>query len=238
MIYNSNNSSNSDNNNSDSGDYEDDNYSTTSTETLSSDGSEDDYYMPFNFDFNHNSFRSDYHSNNNALSQNYLLIPEIFNKYIHGKTNLSDPTIDGQFLVLQILDYKNSNNNNNNRNCERLQQLFRYTNGLCNFYKKYYNKNFNGLNHNIIRNYSNIVLNNKYLNLEIGRIYYLKGHECVCVLKTFWIKIIQRAWKKIFKIRKQIEKLRYHPRSILYWHLTGRWPENCNHMPSLYGILN
>jgi hypothetical protein len=75
------------------------------------------------------------------------------------------------------------------------------------------------------------------LDIEIGQIYYLKGGECVCVIKTFWIKIIQRAWKKIYQMRKNIFKLRNRPDSIMYRQLTGTWLDKYRYMPSIRGML-
>lgn len=154
-----------------------------------------------------------------------LLIPELYNKYIHGKTKDSDPNINGQIMVLQSINYN------------KTPQIFRYTNRITQFYKKYYIKNYGDLKHDIIRNYKNIITNPKYLNLEIGILYYLRGDECVCVIKTFWLKMVQRAWKKIYKLRMIIQQKRRTPSSLLYRQLTAKWPVECNHMPSIRGML-
>jgi hypothetical protein len=160
-----------------------------------------------------------------------LLIPEIYNVNIHGKTNESDPNIDNHFMVLQSFNY-NSNNN--------IINLFKYINKLSLFYKVYYRKNYVNnlsLTHKLIRNYNDIINHSSYLNIEIGQIYYLKGDECVCIIKTFWIKIIQRAWKKIYQIRKRIHQLRRRPDSIFYRQITGKWYNNCDYLPSFRGML-
>jgi hypothetical protein len=170
------------------------------------------------------------HQINNYLNKNVLLIPEIYNKYFHGKTVDSDPNIEGQFLVLQSF-YLNSNN--------KMVDLFKYADNLSMFYKKYYEKNFcdSSLQHNLLRNYNNIIKDPRYLNLQIGKIYYLKGDECVCVIKTFWLKLIQRSWKKVYKMRKFIMNRRCRPDSIMYRQFTGKWPDTCNFMPSIRGML-
>jgi len=160
-----------------------------------------------------------------------LLIPEIYNVYIHGKTNDSDPNIDNHFIVLQSFNYNSDSN---------IINLFRYLNKLSIFYKTYYKKNYvnnSSLKHKQIRNYNNIINNSSYLNIEIGQIYYLKGDECVCIIKTFWIKIIQRAWKKIYQLRKRILQLRKRPDSIMYRQITGKWYDNCVYLPSFRGML-
>lgn len=197
---------------------------TTASEDTDYDEDDHDYSYDYNCNFQINI------SNNSGINKNVLLIPELYNKYFHGKTIDSDPNINGQFLVLQTF-YINSN-------CD-VFDFFKYTNNLTKFYKKYYKKNFCSLSlsHNILRNYNDIINNPNYLNLEIGKIYYLKGNECVCVIKTFWLKLVQRTWKKIYKIRKQINLRRRRPDSIIYRQFSGKWPENCDCMPSLIGMI-
>jgi hypothetical protein len=201
---------------------------TVSTESLSYDSfdtefSQEDYNYYYNDNFQINL-------SNNHLNKNILLIPEIYNKYFHGKTYDSDTNIDGQFLVLQTF-YINSDNN--------ICDFFKYVNNLCKFYKKYYEKKISGIHlpHVLLRNYFNIIKHPSYLNLQIGQIYYLTGNECVCVIKTIWLKLIQRAWKKVYKIRKEINHLRCRPDSILHRQFCGKWPQNCNYLPSIRGML-
>jgi hypothetical protein len=56
--------------------------------------------------------------------------------------------------------------------------------------------------HPIIRNYSNIVSKENYLKPEIAQCIILPTQETIAILKTFWIRIIQRKWKKVFKLRQ------------------------------------
>jgi hypothetical protein len=163
------------------------------------------------------------------LSFDYkLVIPELYNKYIHGKTTHSDQNINGQYMVLQ--SFKRNNNTN-------VGNLFKYINKMSSFYRKYYEKNFTNLKHDIIRNYNHIIKRPNYLNVEICKINYLSGDECVCIIKTFWLKIIQRVWKKIYKMRMIIMKKRFKPASLLYRQQTRKWPDDCNYMPSIRGML-
>lgn len=215
-------------NNYENNDYSDntdaDTETTASEHTDDDEDDDDDYSYDYNCNFQINI------SNNSGINKNVLLIPELYNKYFHGKTFDSDPNINGQFLVLQTF-YINPNCN--------IFDFFKYVNNLTKFYKNYYKKNFCSLSlpHNILRNYNNIINNSNYLNLEIGKIYYLNGNECICVIKTFWLKLVQRSWKKIYKIRKQINLRRRRPDSIIYRQFSGKWPENCSYMPSLRGMI-
>lgn len=80
-----------------------------------------------------------------------------------------------------------------------------------------------------------------YLNdakFEISQCIYLDTQECVAIIKTIWLKLIQRTWKKIYKIKKNIIVTRKMPVSIRYREITGRWPPNCFNMPCLRGMLS
>jgi len=203
--------------------------STVSVNTDFSDDSGSDGDGDSDRDTAYNTYEGNHHANN-YLNKNVLLIPEIYNKYFHGKTVDSDPNIEGQFLVLQSF-YLNSTS--------RMHDFFKYANNLCKFYKKYYEKNYydSSLSHKLLRNYNDIIKNPNYLNLQIGKIYYLKGDECVCVIKTFWLKLVQRSWKRVYKMRKFIMQRRCRPDSIMYRQFSGKWPDNCNFMPSIRGML-
>jgi hypothetical protein len=79
--------------------------------------------------------------------------------------------------------------------------------------------------------------NNYPVYIEIVDYYYLPGNEMVGVCKTFWLKIIQRKWKKIYAERKRIEKSRTHISEILYYQRHGSWRHGLNTIPSIKGML-
>jgi hypothetical protein len=91
--------------------------------------------------------------------------------------------------------------------------------------------------HTIFKNYRNILLRPDNIKPEIAECLYLSGGECVSILKTFWIKIIQRTWKNILSERKKIIKLRCNLNSIFYREINGKWPTFCLNYPSLKGML-
>ena len=86
-----------------------------------------------------------------------------------------------------------------------------------------------------IRNYK--VLLNK-LKPEIAECNILADGECICILKTYWIRIIQRKWKSIFKKRNEIIKKMSCVNSIKYREINGRWPNYIENIPYLKGMLN
>jgi hypothetical protein len=58
------------------------------------------------------------------------------------------------------------------------------------------------------------------------------GGETICILKTFWIKIIQRKWKKIYKQRKQLFQ------NIYLRQVKGKLTFKNVSLPSLRGMLS
>lgn len=74
--------------------------------------------------------------------------------------------------------------------------------------------------------------------LEIAECIYLPSEHCISILKTIWLKLIQRTWKKIYKERKEIISIRRRPNSIKHREIYGRWPNNCSNYPTLKGMLS
>ncbi len=65
----------------------------------------------------------------------------------------------------------------------------------------------------------------------------LPGEECVAIIKTFWIRWIQRKWKNIYKTRLDIINKRKAPASLIYREYNGNWPLSCSRLPSIQGML-
>jgi hypothetical protein len=106
----------------------------------------------------------------------------------------------------------------------------KFINETAEFINLHYH-HLNNLSHDLFPNYRQIVFTPNYVKPEIVECIYLQpdGH-CIAILKTFWIKIIQRSWKNVLKkrniIKKSISGLRYRE-------LTGKWPN----FPGLRGLL-
>jgi len=59
------------------------------------------------------------------------------------------------------------------------------------------------LPHPSLRNYHQIIAQPDYVKLHIAQWFDLPGSGTrVCVLKTFWLSIIQRAWRRVFRARR------------------------------------
>lgn len=143
-----------------------------------------------------------------------LVLPQIYNSTIHG-----NPYCDGHYLVHRTLKNTNYYNPTNVRDMQFINNHDRL------------------FMHAFIRNYSRIIGTVGFAQPQIAECMYLSGGEYVAILKTFYIRIIQRAWKKTFAQRVQIQQQKKQVDNILYRLKHGRWPDHCIHLPSLRGLL-
>lgn len=195
-----------------------------------------------------------------------LVLCELHLPSLHGKTNNSCPIIEAHFLLIDkfdgltgvLLDEYNGHNgyatdsdhesfasdsdedidpadddasDDNNPNyinsLKAIQQLYSI---------EY--ENMRSISHPIIRNYSNIIRRANYIKPEIGLCIELHTHEQIVIIKTIWLKIIQRKWKKVFAERKRLLKERCLPGALYSRMMTGKWPAHCLVLPGLNGMLS
>ena len=149
-----------------------------------------------------------------------IVLCEHYNDKIHGPPNGIE--VYNHYLIISIfkkLDIK-------------------YLNKMSSFYNSsYLKKKTKIVPHKIIRNYSNIISKPSYIKPEIAHCLLLPGGEQICILKTFWIRLIQRTWKKNFRIRKEIILKRSNVNSLRYRQVNGNWDNNCKYFPSYKGML-
>jgi len=88
-----------------------------------------------------------------------------------------------------------------------------------------------------IRNYDFIMNHASTSSPQIAQCITLSGDECVAIIKTFWIRWIQRRWKNVYKKRMQVINKRQAYASLIYRERHGKWPIACDRMPSLNGML-
>ena len=115
--------------------------------------------------------------------KNNLVLCEIFHPHKYGKDESSDKNIDNHFIILKSYIYKGI-------------KSFSIIDKDIKILKRHYIIMYEP-SHPYIRNYNHI--NKNILNIQIAEKVILKGGECVAIIKTFWIKIIQRTWKKILR---------------------------------------
>lgn len=139
-----------------------------------------------------------------------LAICVLFHPKIHGITSTSDKNICEHYLIhylIKPLDF-----------LESYQQIV--TEAIRDTYH-YFNENLI-IPHPIIRNYKNIIYNKNFFKIEIIQEDILNGLEYVGYLKTFWLRILQRKWKKIFKQRQEILRMMSNPKRLMKREITGK----------------
>jgi len=77
----------------------------------------------------------------------------------------------------------------------------------------------------------------KLPDIHIIKLYISPIGEYVSILKTWWIKWIQRAWKKRFADNKKIIRLRGGIFARKQVELTGKYPIHLRNIPGLRGLL-
>jgi hypothetical protein len=121
-----------------------------------------------------------------------FILCQLHHPFIHGKTNESDKYIETYYVVIEKINIYNFNLVNE------------FINGYRRFYHQYsYRSIFQLNNHPTIRNYNKIVSNKQYIKPEIAECIILPTGETIAILKTFWIRIIQKVWKNVLKKRKE-----------------------------------
>ena len=179
-----------------------------------------------------------------------IIICEIFNKYLHGLTLHDDPSLESHYLVIRkfapreifysIYDNDEDNSDNDEQdqdeNVTKLEiyiQLYRHR-----YQQIVRNALFMNKNHSYIRNYHQMIKKPDYIRAEIAKCILLNTGECIAVLKTHWLRLIQRTWKRIVKERKKIVIYRQQPNHLYYRQIYGQWSKKCRNYPILKGMLS
>ena len=70
-----------------------------------------------------------------------------------------------------------------------------------------------------------------HYKLDIVKCETLSGLEQVGYIKTFWLKIVQRRWKKVYKERQDLLKKRSSIIALQERQQTGQWPKHLRQWP-------
>jgi len=174
-----------------------------------------------------------------------LVLCELHYTPIHGKTNISNENIESHYLLMykfdgltgQIIDDDLEAVSDSDANSDDSMYISEIQEITANFYNETRRIHRNKP-HKTIRNYHNIISLPNYIKPEIGKCLELPTGEQIVIIKTSWIKIIQRTWKKIYAVRQYIINCRSNPTSLYVRQLTGTWPIQCRHLPELKGMLS
>jgi len=186
-------------------------------------------------------------------NKNDLIICEIHNPVIHGKSDNSCSNIETHYLVyckfdgksgmpLDILEDNEEYDTDPEYDSDSDTDDFRIVriDDSINFLRKEYKKFVKKINfyekHPTIRNYHNIISKTDYIKKEIGECIVLPTQETIAILKTFWFRIIQRKWKNVFKERQIILKKRNLQYSLYEREILHNWLYTYR-LPGLKGML-
>jgi hypothetical protein len=180
-----------------------------------------------------------------------LMLCELHNPVMHGKNRTSDPNIETHYLVFNTYnpitkissdyyetDYYDVNRDDyddiDDKDFSTIYEDMKYLKDIYanphNYVTSYYTV------HPTIRNYRTIVSSAKYIKPEIGEYIILPTQEAVAILKTFWLRIIQKKWKKVFQERKKRMQMLCEFSNLKVREMRDK---NClKNLPGLKGMLS
>ena len=66
---------------------------------------------------------------------------------------------------------------------------------------------------------------------------YIRKEVYYVVVKTFWLRIIQRTWKRKYQDYKERQQQKMLPQNIRYREINGKYPKNLEYLPTIRGML-
>lgn len=159
------------------------------------------------------------------MSKYSLGLCELHCAVIHGDEDLPHYLVIDTFKELILDEEEDEDEEKESENIGQIMEMCR---------ESYEELTFTTNPHSIVRNYLTMIEMDDYIKPEIMECIQLDSGHLVAILKTFWIRIIQRTWKKVFKQRQEMIQRWKHPDHLNYVRLHGRTQ---NYMPSLVGML-
>lgn len=74
--------------------------------------------------------------------------------------------------------------------------------------------------------------------IDIMKLHILRNGTYTVIVKTLWLKLVQRRWKNIYKKRMDIIRKRCLPSSQMHTQRTGKYPFGLNILPSISGMMS
>jgi hypothetical protein len=139
-------------------------------------------------------------------NQYQLTLCELFHPKIYGMDEFSDSHILTHFIVLhsysfqeyRYLELTDSDDDSTEYDYQEENEVQSFMNMIYKDIQYIHRKTrYIPKEHPIIRNYLNI--RKKGLRIEISENIILQSGEKVSIIKTIWIRIIQRKWKKVYR---------------------------------------
>jgi len=170
-----------------------------------------------------------------------LVVCELFNRYIHGYCEDSDKSVEDHYLCVHILrdrsifDVYDSSDDEDNAVYSDEAHIY----DIVDLHGAYYASRSRATRrpHKFIRNYDNIISRDNYIQPHIGKVIYLSSGECVAIIKTIWLRLVQKCWRRVYNQKKIVILRRRNIDSLRHREVHGKWPKNCNYLPSIYGMF-
>ena len=178
------------------------------------DYSDDDYDSEYEDNYDDTVYEPEEQGTNRFT----ISICELYNQKIHGK-------VDSDVLYHYLV-------------CERYKKIdFNYIRKSIDYIQNKYTHLINK-DHNIFKNYENIIYNEKYIQPEITECIYLDTGHCIAIKKTFWLRLIQRTWKNIVKKRNEINFKISNPLALRNREIKVKSNYDYVNYPRLKGMLS
>ena len=75
-------------------------------------------------------------------------------------------------------------------------------------------------------------------HLQILQLHISEDGTYNVIIKTFWLRIVQRTWKRIYRERQEIWKKRRNIIALRQREITGKFPIGLRVMPNLLGVFS
>ncbi len=74
--------------------------------------------------------------------------------------------------------------------------------------------------------------------VQIMQVDRLEDETCAVTIKTHWLRLVQRHWKKTYCKRRNMVRHRMSPQMQRYMQIHGKYPDCISRLPSLKGMLS
>jgi hypothetical protein len=159
-----------------------------------------------------------------------LVLCELFHPVVHGFDTNSDPSVLGHFLVQRIYDEEHVEDDDHDGGDSIIKTIDTVIDD-CDYMNSLILRRRRVPDHPLVRCF------NTRINPEIAACLYLSGGECVAILKTFWLRVVQRAWKRAFLERQRVLGLRKTMTHLRYREIHGKWSPSCANLPGILGLI-
>jgi hypothetical protein len=156
-----------------------------------------------------------------------LVLCELYNEYLHGTSD----NLEGHYLSIYTHNYNEDEDDYEHDSEEDYDDdeddddEFWELNSIRHLYIQRY-KSIQMKQHRTIRNYSKLITEklSDYIKPEIAEKIIIDDCHCV-ILKTFWIRIFQRKWRRFIREKQRFIRFCSQPWVLFYREIHGKWPQ-------------